>query len=72
MKVAELISALQSLPKDADVKYLFEGSARLDVKIVWLTRSGEIILSDDGTFVWDDEFRPINAPSSSEAKYWRT
>lgn len=69
MKVAALIEALQQMPPDAEVAYIWDGRARSTVEYVWYARTGQVMLADYGCTVYSADERPLMA---LEAKYWTT
>lgn len=65
--VASLIAQLQAMPPDATVSYLWDGAPRSDANLVWLARSGTVIIADYGDVCYDLEDRPTDAP---DERYW--
>lgn len=72
MKVIDLITALQSMPHDADVLHLWDGGARTVINLVWLTIDGRVITSDYGMHCYLNNDRPPGSPTTDEKLYWRT
>lgn len=72
MKVSELIAKLNELPQDAEVKYIFDGCARVRIDFAWLCKGGHVALTHFSEVVYADKDRPINAPNVEEERYWRT
>lgn len=70
MTVKELKNNLNKLPADALVTYLWDGSPRSEVKIIWLANNGNVVLSEDGEVCYSDEDRPAYAPTEKQNKYW--
>lgn len=62
MKVNELITALLSMPQDAEVLHLWDGAARTVINLVWLTQDGRVITSDHGMHCYLNIDRPQGAP----------
>lgn len=72
MKTSELIKALQQMPPEADVGYLWDGAVRSAVQVVYLSREGQVVLADYDNVVYHDDERPSSAPTEAEDPYWRT
>jgi hypothetical protein len=72
MKVKELISILEEMSPDADVKHLWDGEARTSIEYVWLSRGGDVITADYEMVCYSEETRPASAPSKKEYQYWET
>ena len=72
MKVRELITALQTMPADADVKHLWDGCPRTSIEIVYLARSGEVVTSDYDMVCYYTDCRPADAPTEQQEPYWTT
>jgi hypothetical protein len=69
MTVAELIARLSALPLTAKVGYAWDGGVRSSVDFVFLSRGGDVVISD-GDVIYYDEDRPAEAPTSEEDRYW--
>lgn len=72
MKVSELIEKLKAMPQDAEVRHLWDGAARTEIKHVWLTREGVVVTADDGEACYNTPDRPADAPTVEQDRYWRT
>ena len=70
MKVKELIKELSQMPQDAEVAHIWDEALRTNIELVWLSKSGIVATSDFGMVVYNDEDRPISAPTEKEDKYW--
>lgn len=70
MIVAELIHILWSMPKSAKIRTLWDGKCRTSVDAVWLSKSGVVVLTGSDDVVYDDDDRPIYAPSETDEPYW--
>ena len=71
MKSHELANILLGLP-DLEVHHVWDGAARTCIRVVWLAKGGFIATADSGEIVYDDEDRPMDAPTKEEDKYWNT
>lgn len=69
MIVKDLIKALEQMPSEASVGYIWDGALRSDARFVWLARSGDVAISDGGV-VYNTSDRPESAPTSSRNQYW--
>lgn len=69
MTVTELIDKLLTMPKDADCGYAWEGEVRSTVRYVWLSKDGEVVISD-GNIIYSDKSRPKGAPDG-RSPYWK-
>lgn len=58
MKVYELILALNDMPQDLDVRFLYDGALRGEVEAVWLARRGVVALGDTSDCVYEAEDCP--------------
>jgi hypothetical protein len=72
MNVIELIEALSRMPPRANVKHVWDGVARTEIRHVWLSRDGEVMTADAEEVVYDTGDRPVDAPTMEEDLYWRT
>lgn len=67
LTVSQLITALEKLPGDAKVGYVWDGDVRSEVEYVWLSRSGMVVLDND-CYVADPQSRPEGTPT--DAGWW--
>lgn len=58
MKVRELIEYLQIMDQEANVKIIYDGEPRLDVNVVYKSRSEDVMLTDTHEVVYSKESRP--------------
>lgn len=73
MTAKELIAELSKLPPDVEVRYVWDGEVRSDVRHCWLSRNGQsIVLADYDDKVYSEEDRPVFAPTKKEDPYWKT
>ena len=72
MKVRNLINSLQGLPQDADVWIIYDGEARIEADVVFVARSGNVMLTDTNQPVYSSESRPVSAPTEEQNLYWKT
>lgn len=70
MTVKELISALQKMPSDLNVGYIWDGQDRSDVQYLWISCCGRLVLSD-GDYVYYDADRPKDAPLRKDVPQWQ-
>jgi hypothetical protein len=70
MSVHELIKRLGAMPRNADVVVVWDGAARSDVNLVWLSQDGEVVLCEYEEPVYYSGDRPVGAPSSAQEPYW--
>lgn len=70
MKVKYLIKQLESLPQNAEVFALWDGAARSTIDGFYLAQSGNVIGAADDHSAYDDEDRPVGAPSSDEDPHY--
>lgn len=71
MKNEELIKILSELPKEAEVLHLWDGSPRTSIEIVYLSKSGNIITSDYGQYVSDNEHTPVGSDDLNDNEYFQ-
>ena len=69
MKVHELISILERMPRDSDVWHLWDGAARTEIVHVWLTADGRVITADEREPCYDAKDRP---PWAQDTRDWST
>lgn len=67
--VAALVQKLQAMPPGATVSYLWDGALRSSADLVWLARSGGVVIADYGAVCYDPQERPVDAPGS-EDPHW--
>ena len=72
MTTTELITALQSLPPDADVWVIAAGAPRIEIHHAYLSKVGDVILADEGEVVYSSANRPADAPDDITERYWAT
>lgn len=72
MKVKDLICELKKMPPDAEMGYIWDGCSRGECNLVWLSRGGRAIICDYNEVVYDDEDRPLTAPTEKQDHFWRT
>lgn len=72
MEVRKLIEELKKMPQNAQVRHLWDGSTRTTVEVVYLAKNGVVVTSDYDMVCYDEEERPIDAPTVAEDKYWHT
>lgn len=71
MTVGELISQLEKMPQDRQVRMLWDGACRSEVDVVYEAQAFHVVLAPYGESVWDDEDRPMVGPSLEEDPNWR-
>ena len=71
MTVLELITRLKALPGDASVFLLYDGALRREIDVVWEATSGAVGVGGRDEPVYDDDDRPVGAPSENDNPYWR-
>lgn len=62
MNAKELRKLLENLPDDANVKALWDGEVRSQVRHVWITRDGDIVLADQNQDVFHAADYPKDIP----------
>lgn len=72
MIVSKLIEALKTMPPDAQVMHLWDGSARTQIQHVWLSKGGEVVTADEDEVCYIDSHRPVGSPNEIEQPYWTT
>ena len=72
MKVRELREKLKSMPQDAEVVHIWDGAARTYIEVVYLANNGDVATADFRQVVYEDEDRPIGAPTTKDVLHWRT
>lgn len=72
MIVSQLIEYLRKMPQDAEVFHIWDGAARTGIEHVFVSKSGNVMTSDNNQVVYADEDRPLDAPSEKEEPYWYT
>jgi hypothetical protein len=72
MTVKQLIEELKGLPQSDNVGMLSDGSVRSMVNVVFMARSGKVVLADFDNAVYYTEDRPIYAPTDDELAVWKT
>lgn len=70
MKAHELIKALELMPPDANVKYVWDGEARSDAEYVYVARNGDVIIMDYDECVFSTKYRPEGVPTEDEEPTW--
>lgn len=56
--VAELIAALQKMPQDRDVVFIYDGFIRCDANSVWVSRRGQVVISEADEDIYDEANQP--------------
>lgn len=72
MTVKQLITVLHTMPPDARVVQLWDGSARTTIELVWLARDGTVVTADFNEKCYQTETRPKSAPTQDEEPYWQS
>lgn len=72
MKVQDIIDALQPLPRNAEVFYLYDGAPYGKTALIWLARDGSVIVAGHNEMCSYDASRPADAPTKAEDPYWTT
>ena len=72
MNVAKLMEKLWTMPRDAEVGYVWDGEVRSNVEHIWLARNGNVVLADCDHYVYSGDSRPIDAPTTEQNRYWKT
>jgi len=70
MKVKELQDALSKMPPEAEVDYIWDGAARSTAEIVFLARSGTVMIAELSQPVYYDDDRPASAPTEEQQADW--
>ncbi len=71
MEVSELIAKLKAMPPDAEVAGVYDGCARLGCEVVWLARSGQVLIGQADDVVYDPPDWPESVPRTGRAgEYW--
>lgn len=68
--VKELIEILQGLPQKAEVGVLYDGAVRADVSGAYLAQNGTVVVGCYTEPAYNDEDRPIGAPTEKEDPYF--
>lgn len=71
MNARELIELLSKLPPDVEVCALYDGSYKMELDCVWLSRQGTILIASSEEAVDSTEDRPEGAPTREEKPWWR-
>lgn len=71
MTVEKLIIELSKLPQNAEVSAVYDGAARKDVNIAYLSNSSGVCLADFKDVLYYDADRPIGAPTEAQDKYFK-
>ena len=58
MLVRELMHILASMPQDAEVKGVYDGVSRLDIKTAWPAQSGDVLLAGEDCYLYYEEDFP--------------
>lgn len=72
LTVSQLIAVLSKLPPDLRVGYLWDGCVRSEAAMAYEAKGGFVVIAQAGEVVYDDEDRPIGAPTPAECQYWDT
>lgn len=71
MKVYELIGALEKMPPNAFVNFIYDGDPYGSIAFVYEARNGKVMLVDYDEVIYSAKNRPDTAPDHTE-KYWYT
>lgn len=72
MKVHELIEKLKEFPQDRDVSILYDMEIRMGANIIYLSKGGDIVITDYNESVYSDDSRPVDAPTREEQQWYST
>ena len=72
MNVAQAIKILNTLPANAPLHHLWDGALRTEIEHIYLGKTGKVVTADWGENSYEDDGRPVDAPSSEEDRYWCT
>ncbi len=72
MKVKKLIEELKKMDQESEVMHLWDGALRTNIEMVYMGKTGICVTADFGHVTYDNEARPLEAPSVSEQQYWDT
>lgn len=71
MKVREMIAALSTMPPEAEMGVIWDGGCRSGAEYVWLAKGGMVLIADGNDVVYDDDDRPLSAPTPEQERYWQ-
>lgn len=70
MTVTELRVLLETMPPEAEVTSIWDGAARSQFDVVYVSRRGDVVLAQRGDTVYYTQDRPKTAPTESENGHW--
>jgi len=70
VNVKELMNSLSTLPPDLEVWIIYDGKARILVGAAWVSQAGPVCLGGEWEPVFDDDDRPVGAPSEKVDDFW--
>ena len=69
MMVRKLIDTLNRFPQDHEVLTAYDGYAKC-VELAWITRGGCVMLAQRDDLIFEDDYRPVGAPTDKEDRAW--
>jgi hypothetical protein len=72
MKVRDLLKILSQTNPSFEVCAYSEGAIRVYPEFAWHTKNNELVLCAENQTVYDEDERPVMAPTAKEELYWRT
>jgi len=66
MNVKQVIEQLQTLPKDANVFYVWDSEPRSEVEEIYVAQSGKVILKTEDDVVYNENEKPTSVLSGSQ------
>lgn len=70
MTTKELIDVLTPLPPEAPVGLLWDGAVRSNADGAYLSQGGVVVIGPDWEMAYDDEDRPVGAPTEKEDPFF--
>jgi hypothetical protein len=70
MTVLKLILTLARMPLGAEVRHIWDGSARTGINHVWLSQGGAVMTADEGEYVPRSKDMPINAKTTVNGSWY--
>jgi hypothetical protein len=70
MRVEQLIEELKKMPQKAKVFHIWDGEPRTAINMVYKARCGKVMTADWGEVCYSTEYRPKDAPTKKEDRYW--
>lgn len=58
------------MPQDVSVFHIWDGDARTEINMVYLSKRGDVMTIDEGMNCYSDGARPVGAPTESEDPYY--